>query len=466
MKFQIMNILQKTFIISTITIANLLFAFTPQIYASTNIINTNTSTKTVSRMLQKAMPSVVNILIQGQLPIINDPFLKKQLQDYHNQLQIQGHKFVALGSGVIINAEKGYIVTNAHVVDHAKKILVTLNDGRRYIAKLIGTDDAYDIALLHIQADNLIALPFANMNKANVGDYVAAIGSPFGLKQTVTSGIISALHRSDIGIEGYENFIQTDASINVGNSGGALINRQGQLIGINTAIVGSGKNGGSVGIGFAIPADIVSNIIKQIAEYGKVDRGVLGVNVQSMTPSLAQSFNLPINTKGALVTKVMLFSGANHAGLKDGDIIIKANGKAVTSASQLRNIVGLIRVNTNINMLILRQTQQKFISAKIKSSANARKELENAEPHLYGVRMRNITAFDNNFGLIEGVEVTNVSYDSMAWISNLRAGDIIIDANHKKVNNIKNLINISNISKKRLLLHVISHQGSFYLVIQ
>ncbi|MBU1628554.1 MAG: trypsin-like peptidase domain-containing protein, partial [Gammaproteobacteria bacterium] len=230
----------------------------------------------LSHMLKQALPGVVNIVSQGELPIPNDPFLRRELEQQQHGASVEQNKhFVSVGSGVIIDAEHGLIITNAHVVNLARNITVTLNDGRHFQAKKIGEDDTTDIAVLQINATDLTSIPFGDSNKLVVGDFVAAIGSPLGLKQSVTSGIVSALHRSDLGIEGLENFIQTDAPINMGNSGGALMNMDGQLVGINTALLSG--SGGNIGIGFAIPSNMAKSVVAQILEFGKVQRGLMGV---------------------------------------------------------------------------------------------------------------------------------------------------------------------------------------------
>jgi serine protease Do len=427
----------------------------PQVLASEN---------SLAPMLQKVMPAVVNIIVQGELPSITDPFLKRELQKRGNgSLQIDGNKFVSLGSGVIINADKGYIVTNAHVISEAANILVTLSDGRRFLAKKIGVDNDYDVAVIQIQAHNLTALPLSNSTTARVGDFVAAIGSPFGLNQTVTSGIVSALHRSDLGLEGFENFIQTDAPINVGNSGGALVNMQGQLIGINTAIVA--PSGGSIGIGFAIPTNIVQSIVEQLIQYGKVQRGMLGVQVQTLAPDLAQAFGLS-NQTGAVVTAVIPYSPAAKAGLKPGDVIVGLDNTDITSSSQIHNMVGLMRTGADINLKVLRAGKPLTLTATITSAQDSDVKLRMANPYLYGVTTRDIVADNPAYGEIRGVQVLSVDYSTPASISDLTPGDIITTANGQAVKNVSDLENIAQHSKSGLLLLVLRGNGSFFVLIQ
>lgn len=327
----------------------------------------NQPTASLEGMLKNVIPTVVNIYVQGQLPpghpmMPNAP-MSPPSPNKPQPTMSGPQKFSDFGSGVIVNAKEGYIITNAHVVRYAQTIVVTLNDGRRYRGKLIGMDNASDIAVIKINADHLTAIPFADSDKAQVGDYVVAIGSPFGLlTQTVTSGVISALNRSDLGIEGYENFIQTDAPINPGNSGGALVNINGELVGINTAIITPTQ--GSVGIGFAIPSNMAKSVIDQLIKYGKVERGLLGVIVQPLTPDLADALNVS-GVKGALITQVNPGSPAAKAGLQVKDIVIKIDGKSIENAAQLRNTIGLLRVGTTISLEVLRDNKKLTMSATI-----------------------------------------------------------------------------------------------------
>lgn len=419
--------------------------------------------KSISGVLATAMPAVVNITVQGQLPTITDPFLKKELQKHYKNIQINGNKFVSIGSGVIIDAKQGLIVTNAHVVDQARSVIVTLKDGRRSVAKILGHDDGYDVALLQIHADHLTALPFAKPNSLKVGDFVATIGSPFGLTQTVTSGIVSALNRSDLGIEGYENFIQTDAPINMGNSGGALINLQGQLVGINTALVG--PDNANVGIGFAIPASIVNNIAHQLAQYGKVERGLLGVQVQNLSPDLADAFKVS-GKHGALVTHVMPYSPAAQAGLEAGDIITNANGTTLTNGMEIRNIVGLMRTGSKISLTVLRDEKKLTLHTSIDTTKASKMKMRLANPYLFGVTTHDVIAHNPSIGFIKGAQATDVDYDSPATIAGLLPGDIIVSANHKPVNNVEDLETAAKASKNGLLLRVLRAGGSFYIVIK
>jgi len=324
-------------------------------------------------MLKKVVPGVVNISTKTRIryeenPLFRDPFFR-QFFDIPNMPLEQEQQ--SLGSGVIIDAAKGYVITNHHVINKADTITVTLLDGQNVEAKLVGSDKNTDIALIRIKSGNLTELPKGNSDILQVGDFVVAIGSPFGLGQTVTSGIVSALGRSSLGIEGYEDFIQTDASINPGNSGGALVNLQGELVGINTAIIG--PSGGNVGIGFAIPINLVNQVVTQIIQYGEIQRGQLGVQMQDLTPALARAFNIE-QQHGAVIAGIIPSSPADRAGLQRGDVVIAVNGQAVDSATKLRNRIALMQVGDVVNLDILRDGKELSIKARIaKPVATARR---------------------------------------------------------------------------------------------
>jgi serine protease DegQ len=321
-------------------------------------------TTSVAPVLREVTPAVVNIAVRGrtrvQNPLLNDPFFRRffnipDQQPLERQTQ-------ATGSGVIVDSVQGYILTANHVVQDATSIEVTLKDNRRFKADLVGRDPETDIAVLKISAPNLIAVPMADSDRTEVGDFVLAIGNPFGLGQTVTSGIVSALGRSGINLEGYEDFIQTDAPINPGNSGGALVDLTGRLIGINTAILAPG--GGNIGIGFAVPINMARSVMDQLIRYGQIQRGRIGIAIQDLTPELADSMNVR-RTEGALVTNVETRSSAERAGLRSGDIIVAIDGVPVRSSTQLRNRIGLMRVNQDIEMLVERNGRQFVARARV-----------------------------------------------------------------------------------------------------
>lgn len=303
-------------------------------------------------MLERVTPAVVNISTeQGGVNAtpVKDPVFR---HFFGKNVPAQQGKAVGTGSGIIVDSENGYIVTNAHVIENAEKIIVTLKDKRQFYALLIGKDLKADVAVIRIQPDRLTSMAMAESKYTRVGDFVVAIGNPYGLGQSVTSGIVSALRRTDLGIEHYEDFIQTDAPINPGNSGGALVNLRGELIGINTAILG-GKSGGNVGIGFAIPADMVGNISEQLVMNGKVERGRLGIEIQDIRPSLVKAFNLP-DGQGALISGVVTRSPADIAGIKKGDVITRVNGAIVSSSSNLKSMLANLRMGSKVKMQFVR----------------------------------------------------------------------------------------------------------------
>jgi serine protease Do len=423
------------------------------------------ATPSLAPMLQTVMPSVVNVTTQGRTPDNEDAFSQPPAERGKPDAASKGQPFQGLGSGVIVDAKLGLIITNAHLTDQAKLITVTLNDGRRYIAKLIGQDVASDIAVLKINATNLKQIDFANPNALQVGDFVVAIGSPFGLSQTVTSGVVSALDRNDLGIEGFENFIQTDASINPGNSGGALVNLQGQLVGINTAILA--PNGGNIGIGFAIPADMAKAIALQIVNYGKVNRGIAGVMMQTLTPELANAFNLP-NTKGALISQVMPNSPAALAGLKVGDIIEKINHQEVKNAGQVKNLIGIVRAGSKIQLDILRDKKQIPILLVTTDPKQFDQQVRTADPFLYGLVMQNFDAEVPNIGLVQGVQVLHLKDSTPAWQAGLRPGDVITSANQMPIHNLNELESIARGQSKQgeLLLNIYRGHGAAFFVVK
>lgn len=432
-----------------------------------------------SQVLTRVMPAVVNVTVINEA-YVTTPVAQNvpQMPDTHgkrapanpNQASPRRSvpmlkRFAEMGSGVIIRSDQHntYIVTNAHVVHGAKRITVALSDGRRFKAKLVGEDRLSDIAVIKIAAHTVQTLDFADSDQLKIGVPVAAIGNPFGLRQTVTSGMVSALHRSDLGIEGYENFIQTDASINPGNSGGALIDLRGNLVGINTALIG--PIGGNVGIGLAIPSNMVKKVSDQLIAHGKVNRGVLGIYVQDLTPALADAFNMS-GKKGALVTKVMAGSPAAKAGIKVQDVIDNANGTVITSGPQLRNFMGLLPEGTHVKLHALRKNKAFFINTQVASPKKLKKSVETPiTAFLEGVRLTSYDELVPNFGPVKGVGVLRVDEASNAWIGGLRAGDIILAANNKTVSNLDALLHLVQIEKKQLLLKVGRHSGVIFLVI-
>jgi Do/DeqQ family serine protease len=416
-------------------------------------------------MLQKVIPGVVNIASEGRVqvsdPFFDDPMLRKffGLPDTPRSERTQ-----SLGSGVILDARKGYILTNNHVIEHADKITVKLNDGRTYQAKLIGADSESDVAVIQIPAENLVAVPIGDSDKLRVGDFVVAIGSPFGLGQTVTSGIVSALGRSGLGIEGYEDFIQTDASINPGNSGGALVNLRGQLVGINTAILS--RSGGNIGIGFAIPINMADTVMQQLITHGEVQRGQLGVNIQDLTPQLAQAFNIQAR-QGAVVTRVTPGSAAEKAGVQSGDVIVGVDGQPIRDALHLRNTIGLLTVGQKIKLEILRDGTLRTVQAVIGEAPeqNTKVDAEKLHPRLAGCTFGNIDDNSPLHGRIQGVQVLECQPGSPAWQAGLRQNDVIVSANRAPVSNLNDLRQAVKGSQS-LLLNIRRGNGALFLFLQ
>jgi Do/DeqQ family serine protease len=323
---------------------------------------------TLAPMLARVTPGVINIAVRGKVraenPLLQDPFFRRFF-NLPQRSQPEERETQATGSGVIVDAQNGYILTNGHVVDNATKIEVTTKDNKRFTAKLVGRDTEADVAVLQIPAQNLTAVPLGDSDRLQVGDFVLAVGNPFGLGQTVTSGIVSALGRSGLGIEGYEDFIQTDASINPGNSGGPLVNLHGQVVGINTAILAPG--GGNIGIGFAVPINMARRVMDQIIRYGEVKRGRIGVAIQDLTPELAQAMSTH-QTEGAVIARVETGSPAEQAGLRTGDLVVAANGTAVHSGTQLRNTIGLARIGDQVTLTVDRRGSEISIPVRIEAA--------------------------------------------------------------------------------------------------
>ena len=368
----------------------------------------------------------------------------------------------AWGSGVVFDSSQGLILTNAHVIDGADKITVTLKDGREAEAELIGKDKDSDVAVIKVELDQLHQIPLGNSDLLRVGDFVVAIGNPFGLRQTVTSGIVSALGRSGLGIENYEDFIQTDASINPGNSGGALVNLRGELVGINTAIVA--PSGGNVGIGFSIPVNMALQIKEQLVEYGEVQRGKLGVRIQDLTADLSEAFGIE-QTRGAIITKVEVDSMAEQAGIQPGDVVISANNRSVGKGADLRNIIGLLRVGDTLNLDLMRGGELRTINTTIGGLAVDSSVGTNLNSRLQGASFSEMTDQQLTNGLDGGVVVTQVEQGSVAWYHGLRPNDIIVSANRKTVTNLDSF-RMAIGEQEVLLLNIVRGNGALFLLLQ
>jgi len=321
--------------------------------------------QTLAPVVSRITPGVVGISVRGRVrednPLLQDPLFRR----FFNLQQPVERETQAMGSGVIVDAAQGYVMTNAHVVENANNIEVTTKDNRQIKAKLIGRDADTDVAVLQIPTGNLTAVPIGDSDRLQVGDFVLAIGNPFGLGQTVTSGIVSALGRSNLGIEGYEDFIQTDASINVGNSGGPLVDLQGRVVGINTAILAPG--GGSIGIGFAGPINMARQVMDQLIRYGEIRRGRIGVAMQELTPDLTQALGTK-HTQGAVIARVEPGSPAERAGLRTNDLIVAINGVPMRSGTELRNRVGLSRIGDEVELTVERGGQERNVTVRIEQA--------------------------------------------------------------------------------------------------
>ncbi|QDS17682.1 Do family serine endopeptidase [Xanthomonas arboricola] len=374
-------------------------------------------------MLQQAMPAVVSVntkqVVRVRNPFFNDPILRRLFpqvpQDRINE---------SLGSGVIIDAQKGYVLTNHHVIENADDVQVTLGDGRTVKADFIGSDADTDIALIRIKADNLIDIKLADSNALRVGDFVVAIGNPFGFTQTVTSGIVSAVGRSGIRGLGYQNFIQTDASINPGNSGGALVNLQGQLVGINTASFNpQGSMAGNIGLGLAIPSNLARNVVEQLVTKGVVVRGTLGLETQNLTQQMLQGLGVD-SLRGALVTRVLPGSAAAAAGVQPGDVVVAANDQRVDSAEALHNYEGLQAVGSPVRLEIRRDGKPLTLTAKLKEQDRAVTG-DMLDPRLGGATFVDLPESLRQSG-ITGVMVSEVKRGGRAAANGLVSGDVIV----------------------------------------
>ncbi len=381
-------------------------------------------------MLERTTPAVVNIATRGkarrvvELPLPRDPLFRRFFE-VPNIERVQ--ETSSLGSGVIVDAENGLILTNYHVIENAYEIKVTLTDGREMQAEIIGRDPDTDVAVIQVSGDSLVEVPIADSSALRVGDFVVAIGNPFGLGQTVTSGIVSALGRSGLGIESIEDFIQTDASINLGNSGGALVNLRGELVGINTAIYGAG-NQGSIGIGFAIPINMAYDIMRQLIDHGEVKRGRLGAQGQDLTAQLAQAFGIePSN--GFIVTRIEAGSPAYRSGLEVGDVIVAANNKPIRSTRDMHNLVGLQRMGQTIDLLLYRDGAEIELPVLIQPIEINKLGGGVIHPKLAGATIGEMHEQHLQRGRVDYLKIMKVEPGSNAEQSGFRVGDIIFSIN-------------------------------------
>ncbi|MFH8133473.1 serine endoprotease DegP [Pantoea osteomyelitidis] len=476
--------MKKTTLVLSALALSLGMALAPvTVSAAETASSSNQQLPSLAPMLEKVMPSVVSISVEGSTTVKN-PRLPQQFQQFFGDNSpfcqdgspfqsspmcqdgaspdggnTQQEKFRALGSGVIINADKGYVVTNNHVVDNATKIQVQLSDGRRYDAKVIGKDPRSDIALIQLsEAKNLTAIKIADSDSLRVGDYTVAIGNPYGLGETVTSGIVSALGRSGLNVENYENFIQTDAAINRGNSGGALVNLNGELIGINTAILA--PDGGNIGIGFAIPSNMVKNLTAQMVEYGQVKRGELGVMGTELNSELAKAMKVDAQ-RGAFVSQVLPNSAAAKAGIQAGDVIVSLNNKPLSSFAALRAEVGSLPIGTKMELGLLRDGKPVKVTVELMQSTQDKVQSATIYTGIEGADLSN-----NDAGGVKGVKVDNVKAGSAAARIGLKKGDVILGVNQQRINNLGELRKLLDTKPSVLALNVKRGDSSIYLLMQ
>ena len=404
--------------------------------------------QSLAPLVERVSPAVVNIrvsqTVEQRNPFADDPFWR--FFGGPNVPNSGSREVASAGSGVIVDAERGYILTNHHVVGDADTIRVSLMDGRDLEAEIVGSDAATDIALISVEPDNLTEMPIGNSEGVRVGDFVLAIGNPFGLGHTVTSGIVSALGRAGINPNGYEDFIQTDASINPGNSGGALVNMNGELVGINSAIIS--RTGGNVGIGFAVPTRIAGSIMRQILDFGEVRRGLLGVTIQDVNPEIAEALGASVE-RGALISEVVTNSAAEESGLKVDDIIVAVDDDEITSASELRNAIGLKGSGESVDITYVRDGKTRETSAVLGEQAVASSVGDEIHPGLQGAQFATHTG---SSGADAGVEVTEVEPSSPAAQRGLLAGDVISAVNRQAVRNVQQFRELAGGSRILFLL--------------
>ena len=424
---------------------------------------------TLAPMLERIQGSIVNISTESEVqvrrrsdPFFNDPFFQRFFNNSQRQQRQSTRKRQGLGSGVIFDANEGLILTNAHVINGADKITVTLRDGREAEAKVIGTDKDSDVAVIRVDLDELVEIPIGNSDVLRVGDFVVAIGNPFGLTQTVTSGIVSALGRSGLGIENYEDFIQTDASINPGNSGGALVNLRGELVGINTAIVA--PSGGNVGIGFSIPVNMALLIKEQLVNYGEVQRGRLGIRIQDLTADLSEAFDIE-RSQGAIITSVEQGSMAETAGILPGDVVIMANDRSIKRGADLRNAIGLLRVGDKLDLHVMRGGEAHIVQTIIGDLSIDTSIGENLNSRLEGASFADLNDHQLNNSVTGGVLVTEVKQGSIAWKNGVRANDVIVSANRKSVSDLESF-RLAISQQDVLLLNIVRGNGALFLLLR
>jgi serine protease Do/serine protease DegQ len=411
----------------------------------------------LSPLVKRVAPAVVNIRV-SQVVQSRSPYGDEMFRRFFGLPDEPGgpREIASAGSGVIVDASNGYILTNHHVVENADKIQISLLNEQTLDAEIVGSDAATDIAVIKVDPKGLVEIPIGDSNEVEVGDFVIAIGNPFGLGHTVTSGIVSALGRTGINRNGYEDFIQTDASINPGNSGGALVNMRGELVGINSAIIS--RTGGNVGIGFAVPSAIASSIMHQILEYGEVRRGLLGVSIQTIDAESAEALGAEVES-GALVSAVEPGSAAEKAGLHVDDIITKVNNKKINSSRELMNAIGLKGSGETVDIEFFRDGKTRSVTATLGQRTVTRSDGNDIHPGLAGAQFADATASSSG----GGVDVTEVEPGSPAAQRGLRAGDVITAVNRQPVQNLQQLRTIAEANQ---ILFLLVQRGDRALMLQ
>ncbi|MFT8209473.1 MAG: serine endoprotease DegQ [Symbiopectobacterium sp.] len=454
---------KKSLLFSALAVSmSLALSSLPAAHAALPAVVEGQQLPSLAPMLEKVLPAVVSVHVEGtqtQRRRVPEEF-KFFFGPNAPSGKQNSRPFEGLGSGVIIDAAKGYVLTNNHVINNADKIRVQLNDSREYEAKLLGRDEQSDIALLQLNdAKNLQEVKMADSDQLRVGDFAVAVGNPFGLGQTATSGIISALGRSGLNLEGLENFIQTDASINRGNSGGALVNLKGELIGINTAILAPG--GGNIGIGFAIPSNMAQNLAQQLIEFGEVKRGLLGIKGSEMTADMAKAFKVEAQ-RGAFVSEVLPKSAAAKAGIKAGDVLTSLDGKPINSFTELRAKIGTTAPGKTVKIVLLREGKPLELSVVLDNNTSAAASAESLSPALQGASLANGQTQDGS----KGVQIEEVTKDTPAAQVGLQKGDIIIGVNRERVENITQLRKILESKPSVLALNVVRGEETIYLLLR
>lgn len=414
---------------------------------------------TLAPLVKKVTPSVVIIAVKGRIAQEQNPLFHDVPSLFNNPELPAEREIRSAGSGVIVDARQGLIITNSHVLEHADEIKVVLTDGRRLEAKRIGSDSETDIAVLKVVAEGLIAIALGDSDKLEVGDFVIAIGDPFALGQTVTSGIVSALRRTGVEVKGYEDFIQTDAPINPGNSGGALVNLHGELVGICTAIIG--PSGGNVGVGFAIPTNTVRGVMDQLVQFGEVRRGQLGIAFQDLTPDLAQALGLGAQQSGAVIAKVDQGSSAEYAGLKVGDVITGLGQAALHSSADLRNKISTLRAGDAVELTVMRKSTAMTLRAKLPAPAKTLKGVD-ISPLLEGAFFEPVSSG----APATGVEIASVQAGSKAAAAGLRKGDIITSVNQEPIARPEEFAAKVRESAKPPLLNLARDRSALFVLLQ